>query len=192
MMKIGILALQGSYLDHQRYFNKCGVETLLIKEPEQIEQVDALVLPGGESTTIRRLIDRYNFMPALKDFCNKKPVFGTCAGMILLAKEIYDNPTHIGVLNVKLRRNAFGRQVDSFEEKIHLEEIGDCVEGVYIRAPYIEEVGEHVKVLGVHNDAIVAVRQNNILATSFHPEVTEDLKIGKYFINMIDNSIKQA
>jgi pyridoxal 5'-phosphate synthase pdxT subunit len=190
-MKIGILALQGSYLDHQRYFNQLGVETVLIKEPYQLKDIDGLVLPGGESTTMRRLIDRYHFMDDLKEICETKPVFGTCAGMILLAKEVVDNPTHIGVLDVKVKRNAFGRQVDSFEEKILVDEIGE-VEGVYIRAPYIEKVGETVKVLGIHRDVIVAVRQGNVLATSFHPEITDDTKIGKYFINMVDNTINKA
>lgn len=156
-----------------------------MKEPNQLDEIDALVLPGGESTTMRKLIDKYNFMDKLKTFCSSKPVFGTCAGMILLAKDVVDNPTHIGVLDVKVKRNAFGRQVDSFEEKILINEVGE-VEGVYIRAPYIEKVGNDVKVLGIHNDVIVAVRQNNVLATSFHPELTDDLTIGKYFINMID------
>jgi 5'-phosphate synthase pdxT subunit len=190
-MKIGILALQGSYYDHQNYFSKLGVSTLLIKEPEQLDEVDALVLPGGESTTMRRLIDRYHFMGKLKEFCSNKPVFGTCAGMILLAKEIIDNQVHIGVLDVTLRRNAFGRQIDSFEETILIEEIGE-VEGLYIRAPYIEKVGSGVKILGLHDGAIVAVRQGDLLATSFHPELTNDTKIGKYFINMVDNNINKA
>jgi pyridoxal 5'-phosphate synthase pdxT subunit len=186
-MKIGILALQGSFFDHQRYFSKLNVDTILVKEPEQLDDIDGLVLPGGESTTMRRLIDRYDFMDKLKSFCATKPVFGTCAGMILLAKEVEDNPTHIGVLDVTVKRNAFGRQVDSFEEQILINEIGE-VEGVYIRAPYIKRVGENVQVLGVHNDAIVAVKQNNVLATSFHPELTDNLEIGKYFINMIDKN----
>lgn len=190
-MKIGILALQGSFQEHQNYFNKLNVETILIKHPEQLDEVDGLVLPGGESTTMRRLIDRYNFMDKLKSFCSTKPVFGTCAGMILLATEVIDNPTHIGVLNVTVKRNAFGRQVDSFEEIVPIKGIGE-VEGVYIRAPYIVSVGPEVEVLGTHQDAIVAVRQNNILATSFHPELTEDYKIGKYFIEMVDKTISNA
>lgn len=183
-MKIGILALQGSYFDHQKYFVKLGVETILVKTPEQLDEIDGLVLPGGESTTMRTLIDRYNFMSKLKSFCSNKPVFGTCAGMVLLAKENTGFPTHIGVLDVKLKRNAFGRQVNSFEETVYINGIGD-VEGVYIRAPYIEVASDDVEVLGKHKEVIVAVKQNNILATSFHPELTEDLKIGRYFINMI-------
>ncbi|MDF2698842.1 MAG: glutamine amidotransferase subunit PdxT [Haloplasmataceae bacterium] len=190
-MKIGILALQGSYFDHQKYFSNLNVDTLLIKEPHQLKEIDGLVLPGGESTTIRRLIDRYNFMDDLKDFCSKKPVFGTCAGMILLAKEVVDNPTHIGVLNVRVKRNAFGRQKDSFEEKIMVNKVGE-VEGVYIRAPYIDQVGDNVEVLAIHKEIIVAVQQDNILATSFHPELTDNLLIGKYFINMIDKRISKA
>ncbi|HEY8365168.1 MAG TPA: pyridoxal 5'-phosphate synthase glutaminase subunit PdxT [Haloplasmataceae bacterium] len=190
-MKIGILALQGSYLDHQKYFSKLGVETVLIKNPDQLDEVDGLVLPGGESTAMRRLIDRNNFMDKLKDFCSKKCVFGTCAGMVLLAKENVGYPTHIGVLNVRLKRNAFGRQIASFEEVVNIKGIGD-VEGVYIRAPYIEVASDEVEVLGKHQDVIVAVRQNNILATSFHPELTDDLKIGKYFLNMVDKYIKES
>lgn len=186
-MRIGILALQGSYYDHQNYFNNLGVETVLVKTPDQLDHIDGLILPGGESTAMRRLIDRNCFMDKLKEFCSTKPVFGTCAGMVLLAKENVGYPTHIGVLNVRLKRNAFGRQINSFEETIHIKGIGD-VEGVYIRAPYIEIADDSVDVLGMHNDAIVAVRQNNILATSFHPELTDDYKIGKYFINMIAES----
>ncbi len=189
-MRIGILALQGSYFDHQNYFSHLNIETVLVKEPKQLEEIDGLVLPGGESTAMRRLIDRYQFMDKLKEFCNKKPVFGTCAGMILLSKVIVDNPTHIGVLDVRVKRNAFGRQVNSFEETINIEGIGN-VEGVYIRAPYIELVGDKVQIIGKHNDSIVAVRQDNILATSFHPELTEDYKIGNYFINMIDKHKKE-
>ncbi|QVK17902.1 pyridoxal 5'-phosphate synthase glutaminase subunit PdxT [Mycoplasmatota bacterium] len=189
-MKIGILALQGSYYDHQKYFDKLNVETILIKEPKQLEEIDALVLPGGESTAMRRLIDRYHFMDELITFCTSKPVFGTCAGMVLLAKENIGFPTHIGVLDVKLKRNAFGRQIASFEETVCLKEIGN-VEGVYIRAPYIEVASNEVEVLGTHRDAIVAVKQNNILATSFHPELTEDYKIGNFFINMIDKHKKE-
>lgn len=188
-MKLGILALQGSYFDHQKYFSHLDIETVLVKEPNQLEEVDGLVLPGGESTAMRRLIDKYQFMDKLKVFCQNKPVFGTCAGMILLAKEVVDNPAHIGVLDVKVKRNAFGRQVDSFEETINIIGIGD-VEGVYIRAPYIELASDKVQVIGMHKDAIVAVRQNNILATAFHPELTEDYKIGNYFINMIDKHKK--
>lgn len=189
-MKIGILALQGSYFDHQKYFSKLNVNTILINKPEQLDEVDGLILPGGESTTMRRLIDRYHFMSKLKEFCKTKPVFGTCAGMILLAKEVIDNPVHIGVLNVKVKRNAFGRQVDSFEERITVSNIGE-VEGVYIRAPYIESVGDNVEILGVHNNYIVAVRQDNILATSFHPELTDNYEIGKYFVKMVDKCISK-
>lgn len=189
-MKIGILALQGSYFDHKRYFSNLGADIVLIKSSEQLDEIDGLILPGGESTAMRRLIDKYQFMEKLKDFCRKKPVFGTCAGMILLAKDVLDNPTHIGVLDVKLKRNAFGRQVYSFEETVHLEGIGD-VEGVYIRAPYVEVASEEVRVLGKHKDVIVAVQQNNIIATSFHPELTDDYKIAKYFLNMIDKSMKK-
>ncbi len=184
-MKIGILALQGSYLDHQKYFNHLNVDTVLVKEPYQLDEIEGLILPGGESTAMRRLIDKYQFMDKLVDFCSTKPVFGTCAGMVLLAKENIGFPTHIGVLDVRLKRNAFGRQVNSFEEVVHLNGIGD-VEGIYIRAPYIEVANNEVEILGTHDDVIVAVKQKNILATSFHPELTEDFKIGNFFINMID------
>ena len=189
-MKIGILALQGSFHEHQRYFKALGTETVLVKTINQLDDIDGLVLPGGESTAIRRLIDRNDLFDGLKTFCRSKPVFGTCAGMVLLAKENIGYPTHIGVLDVKLKRNAFGRQIDSFEETVHLDDIGD-VEGVYIRAPYIESVGDNVKVLGKINDVIIAVRQDNILTTSFHPELTEDYKIGRYFINMIKEHINK-
>lgn len=184
-MKIGILALQGSFREHQEYFNKLGVETILVKEPYQLDEIDGLVLPGGESTTMRYLIDRYQFMDSLKKYCATKPVFGTCAGMVLLAKENVGYPTHIGTLDVRLKRNAFGRQVASFEDVINIKGIGEVV-GVFIRAPYIEIANDYVEVLGTYKDVIVAVKQGYQLATSFHPELTDDLKIGEFFINMVD------
>lgn len=184
-MIIGILALQGSYEEHKDYFERCGANVKFVKEESHLNDIDGLVLSGGESTAIRRLIDVNGLLEPLKEFCSTRPVFGTCAGMILLAKNVEGNPTHIGVLDVTVKRNAFGRQAQSFEETIELEEIGS-VEAVYIRAPYISTVGTNVKVLGKRENAVVAVRQNNILATSFHPELTNDLKIGKYFMNIID------
>ncbi|ERJ12526.1 pyridoxal 5'-phosphate synthase glutaminase subunit PdxT [Haloplasma contractile] len=190
-MKLGVLALQGSYIDHLKYFSKLNEDTILVKEPEQLKDIDALIIPGGESTTMRRLIDKYKFMDELKSFCKQKPVFGTCAGMIILAKEVIDNPTHIGILDVRVRRNAFGRQVDSFEEDVEVTGVGP-VEGVYIRAPYIEHVGNQVEVIGKHKEHVVAVKQGNILATSFHPELTDDYKIAEYFINMVDKHKEQA
>lgn len=189
-MRIGILALQGSFYDHKRYFEKSGAEVTLVKTIDDLNNIDGLILPGGESTTMRKLMDRYSFLEPLREFISKKPVFGTCAGMILLAKNLVDYEPHIGVLDVVVKRNGFGRQVDSFEEYLNVKNIGEDVHAVYIRAPFIEEAGAEVEVLSrTKQGYITAVRQDNILATSFHPELTDDIRIAEYFIKMVvDNS----
>lgn len=189
-MKIGILALQGSFYDHKKYFEKAGAEITLVKTLDELNQVDGLILPGGESTTMRKLIDRYSLIEPLREFAQKKPVFGTCAGMILLANDLVDYEPHLGVLDVVVKRNGFGRQVDSFEEYLNIENIGEDVHAVYIRAPFIEKAGTKVEVLArTKKGYITAVKQDNILATSFHPELTDDTRIAEYFVKMVvDNS----
>jgi pyridoxal 5'-phosphate synthase pdxT subunit len=192
-MKIGVLGLQGAVSEHVKALEKCGVETLIIKSKEQLDEIDGLVLPGGESTTMRRLIDRYHFLDALKEFSKSgKPMFGTCAGLILLAKEIngYDRG-HLELLDVKVERNAFGRQVNSFEAEIDIKGIAENFNAVFIRAPYIMEVGPNVEVLAEYEGKIVAVQENHFLACAFHPELTDDTRFVEHFIQMVKTASKE-
>ncbi|MBA4537675.1 pyridoxal 5'-phosphate synthase glutaminase subunit PdxT [Bacillus aquiflavi] len=186
-MKIGVLGLQGAVAEHIRAIEKLGVEAINIKKKEQLEEIDGLILPGGESTTMRRLIDQYDFMDSLKQFAqNKKPMFGTCAGLILLAKKVVGNEEpHIGVMNVTVERNSFGRQRESFEAELSILGVADHFNGVFIRAPHIVEVGENVEVLAKYNERIVAVREGPFLGCSFHPELTDDIRLIDYFISMV-------
>ncbi|WP_243388562.1 pyridoxal 5'-phosphate synthase glutaminase subunit PdxT [Bacillus kexueae] len=189
-MKIGVLGLQGAVREHIRSVEACGAEGIVVKTPAQLEECDGLILPGGESTTMRRLIDKYGFMEPLKQYvASEKPIFGTCAGLILLAKRIvgYDEP-HIGVLDVTVERNSFGRQRESFEAELSIEGVGDDFVGVFIRAPHIVEAGEEVEVLAKHHERIVAARQGHVLGCSFHPELTDDHRFTQYFLNMVKES----
>jgi pyridoxal 5'-phosphate synthase pdxT subunit len=191
MVKVGVLALQGAVREHMRSIEECGAEAIAIKKVEQLKEVDGLILPGGESTAIRRLIDKYDFMDALKEFAREgKPMFGTCAGLILLAKTIagYDD-AHIGVMDIVVERNSFGRQVDSFEADLTVKDVADSFQAVFIRAPHIVEAGEDVEVLAKHNGRIVAAREGQFLGCSFHPELTEDHRLTAYFIEMVKESI---
>jgi pyridoxal 5'-phosphate synthase pdxT subunit len=187
MIKVGVLGLQGAVREHVRSVENCGAEAVIIKRKEQLDEVDGLILPGGESTAIRRLIDKYDFMDSLKQFAQSgKPMFGTCAGLILLAKHLngYDEP-HIGVMDVLVERNSFGRQVDSFEAKLDIAGVAEDFEAVFIRAPHIVQAGENVEVLAKYDGRIVAAREGQYLGCSFHPELTDDDRITAYFINMI-------
>ncbi|WP_243293083.1 pyridoxal 5'-phosphate synthase glutaminase subunit PdxT [Bacillus sp. FJAT-47783] len=189
-MKIGVLGLQGAVREHIRSIEACGAEGVVVKTPAQLEECDGLILPGGESTTMRRLIDKYSFMEPLRAFVDSgKPIFGTCAGLILLAKNIvgYDQP-HLGVLDVTVERNSFGRQRESFEAELNIAGVGNDFIGVFIRAPHIVEAGEDVEVLAKHNDRIVAARQGHVLGCSFHPELTDDNRFTQYFLNMVKKS----
>jgi 5'-phosphate synthase pdxT subunit len=187
MVKIGVLALQGAVREHIKAVENCGVEAVEIKHKEELKDVDGLILPGGESTTMRRLIDKYDFMDALKEFANEgKPMFGTCAGLILLAKNLvgYDTP-HIGVMDVTVERNSFGRQRESFEADLEIKDVADCYPAVFIRAPHIVDVGENVEILCKHDDRIVVAREGQFLGCSFHPELTEDYRFTSYFVDMV-------
>lgn len=186
-MKIGILAFQGAIKEHAVALKKCGASPVLVKTQEELASVDALVLPGGESTTMRRLIDRYDMLKTLKRFAaSDKPIWGTCAGLILLAANISDEETsHLGVMDVTVQRNSFGRQVDSFEARLDVKGLDRPFPGVFIRAPHIVSVGEEVEVMCEFNGRIVMARQNNLLACSFHPELTDDTRITAYFVKMV-------
>ncbi|GER68520.1 pyridoxal 5'-phosphate synthase subunit PdxT [Weizmannia acidilactici] len=186
MKKIGVLGLQGAVREHIRAVENCGAEGIVIKKKEQLEEIDGLILPGGESTTMRRLIDRYGFMDELKQFAKSGgPVFGTCAGLILLAKRIEgQNDAHIGAMDITVARNSFGRQRESFEETIRVEGVAEDFPAVFIRAPHIVSVENNVDILAECRGRIVAVREGNLLGCSFHPELTDDLRMTEYFLNM--------
>lgn len=187
MGKIGVLGLQGAVREHVEAIEKCGEEAIIIKSKDQLDEIDGLILPGGESTTMRRLLDKYDFMDKLKQFGEHgKPIFGTCAGLILLAKNIkgYNQP-HLGLMDVVVERNSFGRQKDSFEADLAIYGVTDHFNAVFIRAPHILEVGENVEILAKHEGRIVAARDRNFLGCSFHPELTDDHRFTQYFIDMV-------
>lgn len=187
MVKIGVLGLQGAVREHVKSVEASGAEAVVVKRIEQLEEIDGLILPGGESTTMRRLIDKYAFMEPLRTFAKSgKPMFGTCAGMILLAKTLIGyEEAHTGAMDITVERNAFGRQKDSFEAALSIEGVGEDFIGVFIRAPYVVEVADNVEVLSKHGDRMVAVRQDQFLAASFHPELTDDHRVTAYFVEMV-------
>ncbi|MDU0464699.1 pyridoxal 5'-phosphate synthase glutaminase subunit PdxT [Staphylococcus chromogenes] len=182
-MKIGVLALQGAVREHIRHIEASGHEGIYIKKVEQLEKIDGLIIPGGESTTLRRLMNLYGFKEALQQ--SELPMFGTCAGLIVLAQDIVGEEGYLKKLDITVERNSFGRQVDSFEADLTIKGIDYPVEGVFIRAPHIQSVGHQVNVLGVIDDKMIAVRQGKYLGVSFHPELTEDYSIINYFINEV-------
>ncbi|MGH9523383.1 MAG: pyridoxal 5'-phosphate synthase glutaminase subunit PdxT [Terriglobales bacterium] len=180
--KIGVLALQGDFDAHRRRLEELGAEVVLVKRSEQFDEIEALVIPGGESTTFLKLLGEEGFKK-LREFVQVKPTFGTCAGAILLARDVLNPPqTGLGVLDVSIRRNAYGRQLDShiIHEKTELG--GDPLEMVFIRAPKFEELGPKVKVLAREGNDPVLVRQGNVLAATFHPELSEDARVHEYFL----------
>ena len=189
-MKIGVLALQGAVTEHIDMIGKAGGEGVAIKRPEQLQDIQGMIIPGGESTTIGKLMRRYGFIEALQAFSAQgKPIFGTCAGLIVIAKEIHGQPEpHLPLMNIKVARNAFGRQRESFETDLDVKGIADNVRAVFIRAPIILEVGPEVDVLSEFNGQIVAARQGHLLATSFHPELTDDPRMHAYFLEMANTS----
>ncbi|WP_366249170.1 pyridoxal 5'-phosphate synthase glutaminase subunit PdxT [Terribacillus aidingensis] len=193
-MKIGVLALQGAVQEHARTVEAVGAEAILVKRVEQLAELDGLILPGGESTAMRRLIDRYDFLEPLRAFgAAGKPIFGTCAGMILLAKRINNQETsHLGLMDVTVERNAFGRQVDSFETDLEIRGVAEDFPAVFIRAPYILEAGPGVEVLSEDTRRIVAARDGHYLATAFHPELTGDTRLMGYFLEMVKDAAVKA
>jgi pyridoxal 5'-phosphate synthase pdxT subunit len=192
---IGVLALQGDVREQLRALADCGARAVPVRRPEQLDQVDGLVLPGGESTTIAKLAAAFELMePLRKRVDDGMPAYGSCAGMILLADRILDGVAGqetIGGIDMTVRRNAFGRQVHSFEERIHIAGVdGEPFHAVFIRAPWVESVGEPVEVIGSVEAGpaagrIVAVRQRHLLATSFHPELTGDPRVHALFVQMV-------
>lgn len=189
-MKIGVLALQGAIAEHIRMIQESGAEGIPIKKVSQLDEIDGLIIPGGESTTIGKLMRTYGFIDALQEFSSKKkPIFGTCAGLIVLAKQIAGGEEpHLALMDMVVQRNAFGRQRESFEADLNVKGIDRPVRAVFIRAPLINEVGPEVEVMSVYQDRIVAARQGHLLTTSFHPELTDDNSMHEYFLDMIKSN----
>ncbi|OMF85592.1 pyridoxal 5'-phosphate synthase glutaminase subunit PdxT [Paenibacillus sp. FSL R7-0337] len=190
-MRIGVLALQGAVTEHIVSIEKTGAQGLPIKRIEELDGIEGLIIPGGESTTIGKLMRKYGFIEAIREFSGQgKPIFGTCAGMIVLAKRIAgDEAGHLELMDITVARNAFGRQRESFECDLEVKGIAEPVRAVFIRAPLIDEVGPDVDVLTLYKDEIVTARQGNLLACSFHPELTDDYRLHQYFADMVEDSI---
>lgn len=185
---VGVLALQGDFREHREMLESLGHEVREIRKPSQLVELDALIIPGGESTTIARLILSNGFQQPLRDFCaSGRPTWGTCAGAILLAR-VVDNLDRPGIetMDISVRRNAFGRQVDSFEAELNVEGLhGGPFHAVFIRAPLIDEVRLPARAIATLEDGtIVAARQGNLLATSFHPEITGDARLHEFFLTI--------
>ncbi len=190
-MRVGVFALQGDVREHLQLLTSLGVESIEVRNAEQLATVDGFIIPGGESTTISKLIDIFGLRDDLLAYISSgNPVYGTCAGMIMLASEVMDAASgqqSLKAMDISVRRNAFGSQLDSFEASIEF--AGRTVDAAFIRAPIVERVGEQVQVLSkLSSGAIVAVRQGNLLATSFHPELTGDSTVHEYFLGMISKS----
>ena len=189
-MKIGVLALQGDFDAHRRRLEELGAEVVLVKKPEQLDAIDGLVIPGGESGTFLNLLGAEGFKK-LQEFVRLKPTFGTCAGAILLATEV-ENPKQagLGAIDISIRRNAYGRQLESsIREGQLLEKLGNSpLEMVFIRAPKIERVGPGVEVLAREGSDPVAVRQGRVMAATFHPELSTDTRLHQAFLDLVPNS----
>lgn len=193
---VGVLALQGDFREHINILKKMNIKTREIKYPGQLEEIDGLIIPGGESTTINKLLNKYGFKEKLKRFAESgNPIFGTCAGLIILACTIVDNEKQLCLIDINIKRNAYGRQIESFEKNISLnlkQEADDRkFNSIFIRAPRIIDAGKNVKTLGNCNGEIVLARENNILVSAFHPELTNDTRIHQYFIEMIIEDLKE-
>ena len=186
-MKIGVLALQGAVTEHIRSIQLAGAEGVPVKKVEELDAIDGLIIPGGESTTIGKLMRKYHFIEAIQQFAaGGRPVFGTCAGLIVMAKQIENQEeAHLQLMDITVARNAFGRQRESFEADLAIKGIEEPVRAVFIRAPLITEAGQDVDVLSVYNGEIVTARQGNMLVSSFHPELTDDYRLHQYFVDMV-------
>lgn len=190
MTTIGVLGMQGAIREHVHMLEALGVNTLVVRSVDDLNRIDGLVLPGGESTAMRRLLDRYELLEPLRKN-TELPMFGTCAGLILLATEVEGYDAHLRKIPMTVKRNAFGRQVDSFEVDLAVKGIDDAVEAVFIRAPQVASVEANVDVLAEVEEAIVAVRYDKYMACSFHPELTDDLSMHRYFLDMVEATKRQ-
>ena len=191
-MRIGVLALQGDFAKHLEMLESLHVEAIPVKKPEELARCCGLIMPGGESTTLVKLLKNINLFDHISPFSEKWPVFGTCAGAILVSNEVFNHPVEpLKLIDIGIRRNAYGTQVDSFSDTItaHLADEPEELEGFFIRAPIIERIGEEVKPIAWHREDIVMVEQGNILAATFHPELTASNRIHEYFVNKVREKI---
>ncbi len=191
-MKIGILATQGAFIEHITILNKLDIEAVPIRLPGELKGLDGLIIPGGESTTIGRLMTAYNLIEKVGEIAREGlPLFGTCAGMILMAKRISGNSMpSLGLMDISVRRNAFGRQIDSFETELVIPALGEKpFPAVFIRAPIIEKCNNGVDIMARLNDeTIVAAREGNLIAAAFHPELTGDFRFHEYFLDIVNSN----
>jgi len=186
--RIGVLAIQGDYSSHAAALADTGAGPVEVRKPDQLEGLDGLILPGGESTTMLKFLEKHGFFETLGEFCRRKPVFGTCAGAILLAREVrHPAQRSLGALDVVVERNAYGRQIDSAILTAETELPGGPLEMVFIRAPRILLAGEDVEVLARRENFPVLVRQGSILAATFHPELSQDRRVHKLFVEIVGN-----
>jgi len=188
-MRIGVLALQGDFALHAKALQRCGADAVEVRKPEQLHDVDGLIIPGGESTTLLKLMNEWGFVPALEKFhAAGKPIFGTCAGLIVTARDVINPPQlSLGLIDVGVERNAYGRQRESFETggTATLDGRRVPIEMVFIRAPRIRRVGPGVETLAAHGDEPVMARQGSVLVATFHPELTDDPTVHRYFCEMV-------
>lgn len=191
MAVIGVVALQGAVEEHLKQIINTGSEAIMVKHPRQLKELDGLIIPGGESTAIGKLMAHYGFIEAIKDFSNQqKPIFGTCAGMVLVAKELEGSESaHLKIMDIVVKRNGFGRQIDSFEANIEIEGMEAPFQAVFIRAPYIISAGDQVEILARVDEKIVAARCDHLLVSAFHPELTDDNRFYKMFSEMVESSM---
>ena len=186
-MNVGVLALQGAFIEHEKTLRGLGANPVEVRLPQQLDHLDALIIPGGESTTIGKLAVAFDLLEPLRAFAAEKPTWGTCAGMIMLAKDIGRSQPLLGVMDIAVNRNAFGRQVDSFETDLDVPVLGpEPFHAVFIRAPLVIDVKNDARVLArLEDGGIVAVRQGHLLATAFHPELTPDDRFHRYFLERV-------
>ncbi|MFP5209365.1 MAG: pyridoxal 5'-phosphate synthase glutaminase subunit PdxT [Acidobacteriota bacterium] len=191
--RIGVLAIQGDYAAHATALAEAGAEPCEVRKPEQLAELDGLVLPGGESTTMLKFLDKHHFFLALKEFCGRRPVFGTCAGSILLAREVR-NPAQrsLGILDAVVDRNAYGRQIDSSILTAETLLPGGPLEMVFIRAPRIAETGADVEVMARRDSFPTLVRQGSVMAATFHPELSADRRVHRFFVEIVRASRAQS
>lgn len=198
-LRLGVLALQGSFLEHIAVLNNIGVECQEVRLPDELENLDGLIIPGGESTTIGKLAVDFGLLEPLKEFGKTNAIWGTCAGAILLSRDAHRHQPLLGLMDITVDRNAFGRQIASFETELDfplLETVSPDTSpfhGVFIRAPLITEVGETAQVLSQLSDGrIVAAQQGHLMATAFHPELTDDDRVHRYFLHLVKEKLNQG
>jgi 5'-phosphate synthase pdxT subunit len=193
-MRVGVLAVQGAFVEHEKALTRIGAEVVEVRLPQHLEELDGLIIPGGESTTIGKVAKRWDLIEPLRAFAQSgHSLWGTCAGMIVMAREVLDGKPDqplLGLMDIAVRRNAFGRQVDSFEVDLEIPALGEPFPAVFIRAPLIERVGKGVAILAQLEDGtVVAARQGKLLVTAFHPELTQDDRFHRYFLEELTANV---